>query len=50
MDEMPEEYQQHLRMREGEELFKLKGKVLAQEGTIGQELDPCRSFPTQGIL
>lgn len=28
---------QLLRMKE--ELFKIKGKVLAQEGTIGQELD-----------
>lgn len=26
-------------MKEGEEIFKLKDTVLAQEGTVGQELD-----------
>lgn len=29
----------YLRMKEGEELCEVKDKVLAQEGTLGQELD-----------
>lgn len=52
MDEIPGECN-HLRMKQGEGLLKLKDKVLSQEGTAGPGAglnDPCRSLPTQGVL